>query len=357
MTDLAQKWLDALPDAILIAKAPGYVRFVNKAWRERFAANVRIVEGGALNDVVPETADLWHHLIECAAKGVVQGDVDHWNSGAAIAPFSWSATVLDQETVIRAAHTTGVSEPTAPVEDRRDTNDRFFSAVAHDLRTAVRKIRTFSEMLGSALGSNDLGRASMAQKKVLATTMGLQKTLTGLLELARQGESVEQSDFGIDEAYMSVVDELEIDIEQSGAILAPVAPLPIVRSNRVLIEQIFRNLLSNSLRFRRSDRSLVVSLTCEFREAALVLVFEDTGRGFDPRYAEAIFEPFRQIQTVGQPDGAMGLGLSLVQRAVEDLGGSISAHSSAGEGARFVIQLPAHIVVEGNATDNARGLT
>jgi signal transduction histidine kinase len=100
---------------------------------------------------------------------------------------------------------------------------------------------------------------------------------------------------------------------------------------------VFQNLLSNSLKYRRSDVGAHVRVRAIPSGTFVKFVFEDNGMGFENKYAETIFMPFKRLQTTAHP--GTGLGLSICRRIVEHAGGHMWAESTVGEGSKFYFTL------------------
>ena len=116
--------------------------------------------------------------------------------------------------------------------------------------------------------------------------------------------------------------------------------MPEVRGAKVLIHQLFYNLISNSLKFSKDGVPPRIIITGEaVGDNAVKIVVADNGIGFEQEYAEAIFKTFTRLNTKDKYEGT-GLGLSLCRKIVERHGGTITAASEVGEGARFMIVLP-----------------
>ena len=134
---------------------------------------------------------------------------------------------------------------------------------------------------------------------------------------------------------------LEPAIRSSGASVTH-GTLPSVRVHQFQLEQLFQNLIGNALKFSQPGHPPVVRVrdvsTAQDREAGLVrLTVSDEGIGFDPRYAERIFDVFEQLSTT-MGEGT-GVGLAICRKIVERHGGRIYAESLPGAGATFTFTL------------------
>jgi signal transduction histidine kinase len=101
---------------------------------------------------------------------------------------------------------------------------------------------------------------------------------------------------------------------------------------------VFQNLLSNSIKYRRTGVAPEIDISAEERDGNWIVAIRDNGIGFDQRYAERIFGLFKRLHKDEYP--GTGLGLAICQRIVERYGGRIWAMSTAGLGATFYFALP-----------------
>jgi signal transduction histidine kinase len=112
--------------------------------------------------------------------------------------------------------------------------------------------------------------------------------------------------------------------------------LPDVVADRVLIAQVFANLLSNALKY--TDPGGRVSVSAEPTDEEVIFSVSDTGRGIPPQYLKKILEQFFRVPGQGGESGA-GLGLSIVQEIVAAHGGTVNVESAEGEGSTFSFSL------------------
>ncbi len=116
----------------------------------------------------------------------------------------------------------------------------------------------------------------------------------------------------------------------------------IVLTDKERILQIGNNLLSNAIKFTESGS---VSLTTDYDDGLLKLIVEDTGTGMTAEEQQRVFSAFERLSNATTKDG-FGLGLSIVQRIVTMLGGTIRLESEKGKGSRFTVEIPMPIVDE-----------
>jgi two-component system sensor histidine kinase KdpD len=117
------------------------------------------------------------------------------------------------------------------------------------------------------------------------------------------------------------------------------ADLPFVPIDSVLIEQVFINLLENSIKYAPSDSP--IDLSASVNGAAIVIEVADRGPGLPPGDEQRIFEKFYRARAPASPNGSgVGLGLTICRGIVEAHGGRIWAENRAGGGAAFRFTLP-----------------
>ena len=140
-----------------------------------------------------------------------------------------------------------------------------------------------------------------------------------------------------------VLSDLEVRIQQTGARIE-VAELPTIDADPLQMRQLFQNLLGNALKFAKPEQppSIAVESAAVPGEPGLCeLRFRDDGIGFDEKYLDRIFQVFQRLHGRGEYEGT-GVGLAICHKIVLLHGGEITARSSPGEGATFIVTLPIH---------------
>ena len=114
--------------------------------------------------------------------------------------------------------------------------------------------------------------------------------------------------------------------------------MPEVCGDKTLLKQIFTNLLENALVYHRPNIPPVISLTCTPEHHAVLIVVEDNGIGIPPEFREKVFGIFQRLHSQEQYPGT-GIGLAIVRKTVEMLGGLVWIEAAAVQGTRFCIRL------------------
>lgn len=229
--------------------------------------------------------------------------------------------------------------------DARNRELQDFAFIAsHDLQEPLRKIRAFSDRIqqrhASQLG--DEARDYLERTSQAATRM--QTLIDDLLAYSRvsaRGRPFVPVDLG--KLLAAVRDDLEARIESSGGCVEA-GPLPTVDGDPTQLRQLLQNLVANALKFRSPERAPVVRVTAaaatQDHVAGWELRVEDNGIGFEPRYADKVFAPFQRLHGRHEYEGT-GIGLAIVRRIVERHRGAVRAEGRPGQGACFVVWLPA----------------
>ena len=129
------------------------------------------------------------------------------------------------------------------------------------------------------------------------------------------------------------------DIAERGIALRSEVPSLAVRADREGLFIVLRNLVDNALKFSRDARPPTIELGARDADGKVIVWVRDNGIGFDMKFRERIFEIFSRLQRAEDYSGT-GVGLALVRKAVQRMGGRVWAESTPGQGATFFVELP-----------------
>lgn len=261
-------------------------------------------------------------------------------AGSAGGALDWAVHLL---TGI-AAHATVVVQNARLLEEVRVASalkSEFVGAVSHELRSPLNVILGYLEMLLD----RELGPLSAEQRAALGRTQAQAVTLLEMIAALLDLNRFEAGRLPIQRTRVDVgtlLDELVAELPESWqrptvvlrTVVTPgMAPLA---TDRGKLKTIVRNLVHNALKF--TDRGEVVVEAAPATDGATVLTVSDTGRGIAAEAIPYVFDMFRQAP--GSEGGGVGLGLHIVRRFVEALGGSVTLTSEVGRGTRFTVALP-----------------
>jgi PAS domain S-box-containing protein len=168
----------------------------------------------------------------------------------------------------------------------------------------------------------------------------MQTLIDGLLKLSRIGSmEVTLQTVHMNALIKSILEGMRFQIQKAGCEIT-VDDLPPCHSDLYQVNQVFTNLLDNAVKFLDPSRPGKIRITGQERDGVCEYRVIDNGVGISPEHHEKIFEIFHRLHPDGPVKG-IGLGLAIVRRILDKLEGSIQVFSEPGEGAEFVVTLPA----------------
>ncbi|SPF41654.1 putative PAS/PAC sensor signal transduction histidine kinase [Syntrophobacter sp. SbD1] len=231
-------------------------------------------------------------------------------------------------------------EHAAKLERLTEELQEFAFVASHDLREPLRKIQTFGRMLSGKFEEelSDVGQDYLA--RMIGSASRMSDLLDSLLNYSRIASL--QSQFGpvsLTEVAQHAAGDLELAVTKAEASVE-IGELPAIEVDPSQIRQLFQNLIANSIRYRKDTEKPLVKVYGHTNAGICKIFVEDNGIGFEEQYLDRIFKPFQQLNKKSSKYGGTGMGLAICRKIVERHGGSITARSTPGEGATFIIELP-----------------
>lgn len=249
------------------------------------------------------------------------------------------ATDVDRHRALEEELARRNAELHAATERLREVNTElreFASVLSHDLREPMRKVASYAELLLRRYGDGLEPQAAAYARTAADAARRLQAMLDELLEYARAGGDAEPTAVELGELLEEVLSDLSVQLRVSGTTVES-GPLPTVWANRAALTRVLHNLITNSIR-HRGDRTVTIRIDAEKRaDDTWELRISDDGPGMAPEDAAHLFEV--RSRPRHRRDG-LGLGLPIVRRLVERMGGRVRATSAPGEGTTVTVTLP-----------------
>lgn len=219
---------------------------------------------------------------------------------------------------------------------------------SHDLQEPLRKIQAF----GDRLKTKDYPHLSEQGKdyleRMLNAASRMQNLINDLLSFSRVTSKAKPFvPVDLDQVLDEVLSDLEIAVERAQAEIIR-SPLPTIEAEPTQMRQLFQNLISNAIKFRKDNEKPIINiyakhiqkkahLTATPGDEVTEIYIEDNGIGFDEKYLDRIFNIFQRLE--GQKYEGSGIGLAICRKIAIRHGGDIMAKSKPGVGTRFIITL------------------
>jgi len=253
-----------------------------------------------------------------------------------------------------------VERRTADLQRANEEIQRFAYIVSHDLRSPLVNILGFTAELEGA-NKSITGLIDRAKEKapdivtedvlhtqedlpeaigfIRAATQKMDRLINAILKLSREGRrNLTPEKLPMDSMVDEIVSTMSHKIDASSAKVTVEKPLPDFVGDRVAIEQIFSNLIENSIKYSDPSRPAEIAVRGKADKGRVTFEVQDNGRGIDKKDHARIFDLFRRSGRQDQP--GEGIGLAQVRALIHRLGGWIEVDSALGEGSTFRLNLP-----------------
>jgi PAS domain S-box-containing protein len=231
----------------------------------------------------------------------------------------------------------------------------FAQIASHDLHEPLRKILAFGDRLKRKAGESLDEECRDYLQRITSAAARMQSLITDLMTFSRvetKAQTFVAADLGVIAREVSA--DLETRIEQTGGRIE-IEELPTIDADPVQMRQLLQNLIGNSLKYYRAGvppviriysqklnerrRDSITKSGCLDQKQLCQILVADHGIGFDEKYLDRIFNMFQRLHKKGEYEGT-GVGLAICRKIVDRHGGTITARSSPGKGATFVVTLP-----------------
>jgi two-component system, chemotaxis family, CheB/CheR fusion protein len=214
---------------------------------------------------------------------------------------------------------------------------RFLAAASHDLRQPLQTLHLLQGLLAKVVEGEGAQRLIARFDQTLAAMSGMLNTLLDINQIDSGAVRVEKTTFPISDLFDVLRDEFACHAEDHQISLRVVPCSLSINSDPRLLEQMFRNLLSNALKYTKGGKVL---LGCRRRNGMLSIEVCDTGPGIPGDELQAIFEEYRQLDNAARERSqGLGLGLSIVKGLANLLEHRVYVRSNPGRGSVFGIEL------------------
>lgn len=364
---------ESMPQKTFSARANGEMSYFNQQWMEYTGRTFEELRNWGWKQVFPpedleKIMGRWQHsldtgeLFEMEHRLRRKDGVYRWHLSRAQAMrdaerkiVMWVGSDTDIETIKRTAEELAtvqalltnhaaqlenlVAERTASLQGTVHELESFSYSVMHDLRAPLRAMISFGELLQEEQGErlDEAGRNYLV--RILAAARRLDRLTRDILsysQVARQELQLEPVD--VEKLARDLIRDFP-ELQPPKAEIEICTPLHDVMAHEASLGQCFTNLLTNAVKFVPPGTVPRILIRTELIDDAVRIGFEDNGIGVAERDQKRIFRIFERVHPTTLYEGT-GIGLAIVRKTIESMGGTIGMESAPGSGSRFWIQLP-----------------
>ncbi len=233
-----------------------------------------------------------------------------------------------------------VQERTAKLASANKELETFTYSVSHDLKAPLRGIDGYSRLLLDEYSDklDDEGRQFLSNVRQAAQQMG--ELINDLLAYSRlERRELHAGQVDLQQLVEALLDGRAEEIKARGLAVNVALPVALVRADHDGLAMVLRNLLENALKFTRDTPDPKIEIGGRDTGDAYILWVRDNGVGFDMKFHDKIFAIFQRLHRAEDYPGT-GVGLAIVKKAMERMGGRVWAESEPGRGATFYLEIP-----------------
>jgi PAS domain S-box-containing protein len=247
-----------------------------------------------------------------------------------------------------------VAERTAQLEETNQELEAFTYSVSHDLRAPLRTMQGFAQALLEDCGDRLEDFCRDYVDSIIDDAVQMNGLISDLLSYSRLTRvQINLQATPLDEVVSEALAQLTAQVEETHAQINIVAPLPQAIAHRPTLTQVIVNLISNAIKFTEpgTQPKIDIFATIERHDDQdwVRLWIVDNGIGIAPEYQERIFRVFERLHGAESYPGT-GIGLAIVRKGLDRMGGEVGVESQLGQGSRFWIALPGAVLTLSEST-------
>lgn len=223
---------------------------------------------------------------------------------------------------------------------------QFLSAMSHELRTPLNSILGFSNLLKTGKSSVNLSEKQISHlSHILKAGSNMLELVNDILDLARIESGNERNEpelFKPREVFKECFDMLKPIAEDNSITMTGKGETEkFVYVDKAKLKQVLMNLLGNAIKYNKKDGTVYFGCR-DLNDEIIEIYVQDTGIGMSKEDVKAVFQPFYRAHSIQNVIQGSGVGLTLVEKHLKTMGGSITLNSCLGEGTTFIIHLKSH---------------
>lgn len=215
------------------------------------------------------------------------------------------------------------------LKSRNAELDKFAYVVSHDLKAPVRGIYNVIQWIEEDFGNEMSPEMNKYMSIISGRTKRIESLINGLLDYARIREKTSIESFDLNKLIEEIIEDLvprNFEVETQN--------LPVMLVEKLKIEQVFTNLISNAVKYNAQDKGKII-ISCKTFADHYEFSVKDNGTGIEPEFHEKVFEIFQTLREKGEKEST-GIGLAIVKKIIDDQNGRIWINSQLGSGTEFI---------------------
>lgn len=233
-----------------------------------------------------------------------------------------------------------LAEVNLELEQSNNDLDSFNYIASHDLKEPLRGIHNYATFLMEDYGEiiNADGRQKL--ETLVRLTQRMEDLINALLFLSRLGrQELHKAPINLNELIENVAEVIRMSKPNESIEIIKMNNLPIIYGDKVLMEEVFSNLISNAVKYNKKTHK-IIEIGYKYTEDSACLIYvKDNGIGIREKHIETIFKLFKRLHGKDKFGGGTGVGLTIVKKIIERHGGQIWLESNYGERTTFYIKL------------------
>lgn len=363
-----QALIEAIPDLVWMKDAEGVYLICNPMFERFFGASMASIVGKTDYDFVDrELADFFRNHDRKAMTSDKPSINEEWLTFAADGHRSLFETI---KTPVRDAHgklvgVLGISrdvtqareaqeelrllninleyrveERTRELEALNQELESFSYSVSHDLKAPLRGIDGYSQLLQEDYRDRLDEEGKLFLGNIRRGVLQMHQLIEDLLAYSRMERKVlEAAPVDLPRLIHEVLQGESATLQQAGLQVSLDVPPLQTRVDREGLALVLRNLIGNAIKFSAQAQPPLIQIRAQQENQKIIVSIQDHGIGFDMKYHDRIFRIFQRLHRAEDYPGT-GIGLALVKKAMQRMGGDVRAESTPGAGATFYLELP-----------------
>lgn len=325
------------------------IRFTNEQIKKIYGDAAKNIVGKPISKIYPVLFEngVFDLLVECVDKNIPQHYERDFNFIGERKWFYNTARKINDGVTIASTDVTYQKKAEQKLAQKNKVLKRsnaelesFNRVASHDLQEPLRKIQLFISRLYDSEIDSLTEKGKLYLDKVSSSANRMQSLIQHLLLYSRITKGNQKfSPTNLNEVLEKVQEDLAEQIIDTNAKIT-IETLPLVKGVSFQLEQLFNNVINNSIKYRKQDVQLTIEISSKRINKKFIEIYvKDNGIGFSQEHASKIFELFQRLHQNEEYSGT-GIGLAICKKIAETHNGSISAKSEPDVGTVITIKLP-----------------